>query len=157
MIRDGTTLRIKHQAPHSFCAPERFHGTDPSVASDMWSFMCLFTNMYLGNPIFYGPEPGSTAFSWVQHLGAMPHQWKGMFWQPEQVNDACYDPTTISNPEADLSARIARVRPETSTAERTLALSVMHQGFRYLPEDHITAEQLLHDPDFIELMGMYQC
>jgi serine/threonine protein kinase len=31
-----------------FRAPERFHNVNPNFASDMWSYMCLFTVLYLG-------------------------------------------------------------------------------------------------------------
>lgn len=71
-IKDGTSVRIKEQAPYYFCAPERLHGEDPSFASDMWSYMCLFAALYLDYNVFYGNGGGSTAFSWVEQLGAMP-------------------------------------------------------------------------------------
>lgn len=59
--------------------------------------------------------------------------------------------------ERDLAARIARMRPDTSQAERELVLSIMHKGFCYLPERRITAEQLLQDPSFRAIMDIYQC
>jgi hypothetical protein len=61
-------VRIKQQAPYCFCAPERLQNADPSLASDMWSYMCLFAALYLGYNVFYGNEGGSTAFSWVEQL-----------------------------------------------------------------------------------------
>ncbi|KAH9207633.1 kinase-like domain-containing protein [Leptodontidium sp. 2 PMI_412] len=79
-MKDGTSVRTKEQAPYYFCAPERLHGEDPSFASDMWSYMCLFAALYLGYNVFYGNGGGSTAFSWVEQLGAMPSHWKGKFW-----------------------------------------------------------------------------
>jgi serine/threonine protein kinase len=157
MIKDGTSVRIKQQAPYCFCAPERLHGADPSLASDMWSYMCLFAALYLGNNVFYGNGGGSTAFSWVEQLGAMPEQWKGRFWWPEEVNDAWYERTTTPDPERDIAARIARMRPDTSQAERELVLSVMQKAFCYLPERRITAEQLLQDPSFRAIIEIYQC
>ena len=93
MIKDGTSVNIKQQAPYCFCAPERLHGADPSLASDIWSYMCLFAALYLGNNVFYGKGGGSTAFSWVEQLGVMPEKWKGKFWWSEEVNDAWYDHT----------------------------------------------------------------
>lgn len=156
-IKIGTAVRIKEQAPYYFCAPERLHGADPSFASDMWSYMCLFAALYLGNNVFYGNGGESTAFSWVEQLGAMPNHWKGRFWRPEEVNDAWYDQTTTPDPERDLAARIARMRPDASQAERELVLSIMHKAFCYLPERRITAEQLLQDPSFRAIMDIYEC
>ena len=80
MIKDSTSVNIKQQAPYCFCAPERLHSADPSLASDMWSYMCLYAALYLGNNVFYSNGGGSTAFSWVEQLGAMPEKWKGHFW-----------------------------------------------------------------------------
>lgn len=100
----------------------------------------------------------STVYSWVKSLGAMPEQWKGRFWWPEVADNAWYDHTkTVSNPERHLAARIAKMRPVTSQAERELVLSVMLKVFCYLPERRITAEQLLQNPWFRALMEIYQC
>jgi hypothetical protein len=100
----------------------------------------------------------STVCSWVKSLGAMPEQWKGMLWWPEAADDAWYEHTkTVCNPERDLAARIARMRPVTSQAERELVLSIMLKMFCYLPKRRMTAEQLLQDPSFRALMEIYQC
>ncbi|KAK0111552.1 hypothetical protein ONS95_001903 [Cadophora gregata] len=156
-IKDGTTVRIKEQSPYHFCAPERLHGADPSLASDMWSYMCLFAVLYLGNGVFYGNGGRSTAISWVEQLGAMPGQWKGKFWFPGEVDDAWYERTTTPDVERDLAARIARMRPDTNQAERDLVLSIMLKVFCYLPERRITARELLQDPSFGSLLNIYQC
>lgn len=156
-IKDGTSVRTKEQAPYYFCTPERLHGEDPSRASDMWSYMCLFSALYLGYNVFYGNGGASTAFSWVEQLGATPIQWKGRFWYPKDVKDAWYDPTTTPDPERDIAARIARMRHDTNQAERELILSIMCKAFCYLPERRITAEQLLQDPSFRAIMDIYQC
>lgn len=157
-IKDGTSVDMKLQTPYRLCAPERLHDTDPSFASDMWSYMCLFGLLYLGNNIFYGNGGESTAFSWVEQLGAMPEKWKGRFWCPGEVKDAWYDhATTTSDPKRDLASRIARLRPDASQAKRDLVLSVIHKVFCYLPEHRITAEQLLQDPSFKAIMEIYQC
>jgi hypothetical protein len=72
-IKDGTSVRTKPQAPYKFCAPERLHGANLSLASDMWSYMCLFASLYLGIGVFYGGG-GSVPLSWVEQLGAMLEQ-----------------------------------------------------------------------------------
>ena len=41
-IKAGTSVSPKWISPFLYCAPELFHNRDPSYASDMWSFMCLF-------------------------------------------------------------------------------------------------------------------
>jgi hypothetical protein len=108
--------------------------------------MCLFAALYLDCNAFYGNQGDSTMCSWVKNLGAMPAQWEGRFWWPEVADDAWYDHTkTVSNPERDLAARIARSRPVTSQAERKLVLSVMLKVLCYLPERRIVAEQLLQN------------
>ncbi|KAF8850460.1 kinase domain-containing protein [Acephala macrosclerotiorum] len=131
-IKDGTSVRIKGQATYHLCAPERLHGADPSLASDTWSYMCLFGALYLGTTVFYGNGGESTAFSWVEQLCAMPEQWKGTFWWQLDSDEAWYDQTTTSDPERDLADRIARMRSDTSQAERELVLSVMLKAFCYL-------------------------
>jgi len=156
-IKDGTSMCIKHQAPYCFCAPERFHGAEPSLASDMWSFMCILTVLYLGYNVFNSGVGRSVAFSWIEQLGAMPKQWKGRYLWPREVDDAWYDHTTTPGPERDFASKIARLRPDTSQAERELVLSIMHKVFCYLPERRITAGQLLEDPSFRSLMKIYQC
>ncbi|TVY13338.1 hypothetical protein LARI1_G008541 [Lachnellula arida] len=154
VIKDGTSVRTKQQSPYPFCAPERLHGADPSLASDMWSYMCLFATLYFGCGVFYGNGGKLTGTSWVNQLGAMPKQWKGKFWSPDWYDD-WYDDQITLNPDAGLRRRFVQLRPETSQAERDLALSVLHKGFSYLPERRITAKQLLQDPSFKALMDMY--
>jgi hypothetical protein len=39
---NDTAVNTKVQTPTRFCAPERFHTADPTSASDMWSYMCIF-------------------------------------------------------------------------------------------------------------------
>ena len=47
-IKAGTEVKHKVLSPFVFCAPERFHNVNPSFASDMWSYMCIFSYLYLG-------------------------------------------------------------------------------------------------------------
>ena len=157
VIQDGTQVDVKIQGPYCFCAPERLHNANPSLASDMWSYMCLFAALYLGANIFGTNSGISTVSSWVDQLGPMPEEWNYCFCWPEEVNDAWYHPRTTTNPKTDLEATIARMRPDISNAERKLALSVMQKAFCYLPERRITAEQLLQDPSFAAIMDIYQC
>ncbi|KAN0081106.1 protein kinase [Elaphomyces granulatus] len=47
----GTEAREKQLSPMNtkHYAPERFHNVNPSFASDMWSYMCVFSELYLGH------------------------------------------------------------------------------------------------------------
>lgn len=53
-IKAGTSVSFKSQSPATYCAPKRWHDVGPSFASDMWSYMCLFAELYLGFPPFSG-------------------------------------------------------------------------------------------------------
>jgi hypothetical protein len=45
-----TDVRHKELSPLDipFHAPERFHNINPGLPSDMWSYMCVFSALYLG-------------------------------------------------------------------------------------------------------------
>lgn len=49
---DKTTVEYKLQGTAAFIAPERFHGHDPSPASDPWSSMAVLVYLYLGEEAF---------------------------------------------------------------------------------------------------------
>jgi serine/threonine protein kinase len=50
VIEAGIEVKDKVPLPVNihYCAPERFHDANPSFASDMWSYMCLFSDLYIG-------------------------------------------------------------------------------------------------------------
>ena len=54
-----------------------------------------------------------------------------------------------------LEAKIRRIRPDACQDEREHALSAMYKGFCYVPEDRVTAAQLLEDPSFHVVMSYY--
>jgi serine/threonine protein kinase len=156
IIKDGASVSTKMQAPYNYCAPERLHGEDPSRASDMWSYMCLFCTLYLGFNIFYGSGQ-SLAYDWFRQLGPIPDKWKGKYWWVDRAKDEWYDLTGLGDQERDLMKRIATARPDTSQAEQELVVSVMRKGFCYLPENRMTATQLLEDPSFRAILEIYRC
>jgi serine/threonine protein kinase len=45
-LSNSTTQR--GYPPSQYCSPERLHGKDPSFACDMWSYMVVFSVIYLG-------------------------------------------------------------------------------------------------------------
>ena len=48
LLEAGTDMRFKPSPWNMlYHSPETFHNGIPSFASDMWSYMCLFTELYL--------------------------------------------------------------------------------------------------------------
>jgi serine/threonine protein kinase len=147
----GTPVNYKPQSPSAWCAPERLHNTDPSAASDMWSYMCVFTELYLGTlpwSIYGDALPGM-----VKVLGPLPQTWYSYYYQPTRTHASWYDPR--KQPEFTLEAMIGHARPDVSSTERAHVLSFMLKGFSYDPQDRITAAQLLDNASFQAVMGVY--
>ncbi len=158
-IKTGGHVECKWQSPAAYCAPERFHGIDPSLASDMWSYMCLFVQLYLGNWPFYGGSESSMVLSSiVQMLGPLPQQWAGRYDVSEFSKEMWYDQTERPSSGFTLAfERIAEEKPDLSDRERQLALSVCLKVFTYLPEERLTATKLLQNKDFNAFMEIYGC
>ncbi len=80
-IKSGTPVKreSKLQFPAIYCAPERLHGEHPSFASDMWSYMCLFSELYFGVLLFRDASDAFIPSSLVQTLGPLPKQWAGKY------------------------------------------------------------------------------
>ncbi|TVY89286.1 Serine/threonine-protein kinase [Lachnellula willkommii] len=147
----GTSINYKPQSLSAWCAPERLHNTDPSAASDMWSYMCLFTELYLGTlpwSIY-----GDALPDMVKVLGPLPQTWYGYYHQPARTDASWYDPK--KQPESNLEAMIEHARPDISSTERAHVLSFMLKGFSYEPQYRITAAQLLCNASFQAVMGVY--
>ncbi|PGH17442.1 serine/threonine protein kinase [Polytolypa hystricis UAMH7299] len=138
--------------PMQFCSPDRLHNKGPSIACDMWSYMCIFAELYLGHPIF---SSFGTTHNMVGLLGPLPEEWKGDYLPPENSLDLWYDQDKKPSPSVNLHARIARARPDIDPIERDLVYSVMARGFNYSPEKRLTATQLLQDPSFKALLDRY--
>jgi len=155
-IKTGTSVSQKVQSPAVYCAPERFHNADPSFASDIWSYMCLFAELYLGFTPFYGTGSASVVSYMVNILGPLPEQWKGYYNGAGTSDDSWYDQTREAVPTMTLKAMVKRARPEASETERNHVLSVMSKGFCYLPESRISAAQLLQDASFNAVMKIYR-
>ena len=140
--------------PVQYCSPERLHGELPSLACDMWSYMVVFSELYLGLPLFLGVRKGGIISDFRNILGPLPASWKGHFkltrdlgsWYEEG------DGTPLDNTIKDM---IAKRRPDVDEAERDLVDRIMRKVFVYSPEERLTAAQLLEDPDFKELMQKY--
>lgn len=142
--RPGTPAPYRVQSPAIFCAPERVHGKDPSFASDIWSYTCLFGLLYTSFPIFGGTGHATAISSVVGKLGPLPASWEGTYFDEETCKPDWYDPNRTAIPELSIESLILRVRPDINPAELRLVLALLRWGLAYLPEDRATASQLLH-------------
>jgi serine/threonine protein kinase len=143
-IRAGTQVECKQQTPSCWCTSERFHNVNPTAASDMWSFMCIFAKLYLG-ALPWSPY-GEPLAEMVKIFGSLPQRWKGYFCYLQRANSSWYDPRTT--PETSLDALIARVRPDVDSTARSYVAHVLRRGLAYEPDERITARQLLQDAYF---------
>ena len=155
-IKDGTAVTTKVQTPTRFCAPERFHKADPSFASDMWSYMCIFAWLYLGFHPVRGSGGVQVMSDLVNTLGPLPEQWHGYFkYYDEQGDDRWYDQSLVPVEYETLMSKVARRHPAVSQEEQELVASVFEKVFCYEPTYRWTAAQLLECPDFISLIRRY--
>ncbi|KAJ5384135.1 protein kinase domain protein [Penicillium concentricum] len=142
--------------PSDYCSPERLHGKDPSLACDMWSYMVVFSVLYLRFPPLPSWIPGGIIAGCVARLGPLPLDWKGLYIRPG-VDDFWYDQSQTPNPKHNLASTIAQFRPDADPIERQHVFSIMCKVFQYSPEKRLTATQLLHDPSFRAIMDKYGC
>lgn len=143
------------QSPAVYCAPERVHDTNPSFASDMWSFMCIFAELYSRCPLFKDGSNASVVPSMVGLLGPLPTSWKACYKAGGLCNPAWYDQNRQPDPEMALKARLARLHPATSQFERELVESILRRGLSYHPEGRLTAKQLAEDASWMNIMRLH--
>lgn len=152
---DGPVTQ-KGYPPMVFCSPDRLHRKHPSFACDMWSYMILFGVLYLGYPPFHSAgADGGIIGDITCVLGPLPEQWKGFYTHPEG-RDSWYDQEK-KPAHSKLAKTIARRRPDADPSERKLVLTIMLKVFTRIPEERLSATQLLHDPSFRNLMEKYGC
>lgn len=154
-IKAGTQVTSTVQTPIAFCAPKRFHGEVPTFASDMWSFFCIFAELYIGRPLVCGPGTAFIVDYIVDTFGAFPESWKGSYIASGSCQESWYDPQRQPRSEVSLENRLAKNRPDIGIVERQHALRVLQKGFSYVPRDRFTASQLLADSSFRVLMKTY--
>ncbi|KAL4963728.1 kinase-like domain-containing protein, partial [Aspergillus stella-maris] len=140
--------------PPQYCSPERLHGKGPSFACDMWSYMTIFSLLYLGLVPFTNWPQGGVISGMVACLGPFPEDWKGSYVWGEACN-SYYDQSEPADPNFTLSARITKMHPDCDEEERQHVLSVMNKVFNYDPDQRPTATELLHDPSFKAIMAKY--
>ncbi|KAK2873766.1 hypothetical protein FQN49_002094 [Arthroderma sp. PD_2] len=153
----GSPIAQQGRPPIHFCSPERLHNHDPSFACDIWSYMCIFTELYAGFTPFHTWANGGVITTMVRLAGPLPAQWKGDYCTPDKALDSWYDQDNKPEPEpeSNLEALILRGRPNASPVERKHALSILSRGFSTSPEKRPTAAQLLHDPSFKALIDIH--
>ncbi|KAF5982501.1 CMGC protein kinase [Fusarium bulbicola] len=135
----------KMQSPATYCAPERVHNTSPSYGSDIWSYMCIFFELYTGAYLFQGWGHASVVSSIVHKLGPLPVSWKGTYHVGGSGEDKWYDQNWQTDPEFDLKVRLAQLRPDITAEERELIVSFLSRGLSFQHENRLTAAQLLQD------------
>ncbi|KAJ9481502.1 hypothetical protein VN97_g11973 [Penicillium thymicola] len=153
-IGDLTTER--GYPPMHYCSPDRLHRQEPSFACDMWSYMAIFSMLYLTFPPFPTFLEGGVVSGMVECLGPLPEQWKGLYTHSGGL-DSWYDQSQSPDLDNDLVAKIAYFRPDADLVERQHVQSVMSKVFIYNPEKRPTAIELLRDPSFRAIMDRYGC
>ncbi|CAI6094596.1 unnamed protein product [Clonostachys chloroleuca] len=155
-VEVGTVVTDSFQTPAKYCAPERSHNVDPSLALDIWSYMCLFAELYTGIPLFRGSANATAIRSMVNYLGPLPESWKGQFTGGGSSEDAWYNQQRMPNPGSeDLRERLERLRPDVSSNELDLVLGILRWGLAYRPEERPTALEILQHSSFKSLMQNY--
>lgn len=153
-IGDITTQR--GYPPMHYCSPDRLHKQQPSFACDMWSYMAIFSMLYLTFPPFPTFLDGGVVSGMVESLGPLPEQWKGRYTHPGGL-DSWYDQSKSPSRDYNLAATIAYFRPDADLVERQHVQSIMSKVFVYHPEERPTAAELLRDPSFRAIMDRYGC
>ncbi|RJE23168.1 STYKc [Aspergillus sclerotialis] len=153
----GDTVIQQGYPPAIFCSPDRPHKESPSIGCDMWSYMVIFAELYLGFPPFPTQFDGGIVTGIVRTLGPLPEQWKGQYVNPNGALDSWYDQYNKPDPENELRAVIAQRRPDADFEEQKIVHSILSRGFSYCPGKRPTASQLLRDPSFRAIMEKYGC
>ncbi|EGU89422.1 hypothetical protein FOXB_00046 [Fusarium oxysporum f. sp. conglutinans Fo5176] len=121
-IRSGTEVDFKLQVPVGYCAPERMHQINPTFASDMWSYMCIFAELYLKWPLFgpgfFGGGFRFVAELFVRVLGPLPLSWKGSYDGDGEPDESWYDQSKIPEPKMSLESRVTQSRDTVEPAEQ---------------------------------------
>jgi serine/threonine protein kinase len=138
-----------------FCSPERLHKHEPSTACDIWSYMVVFSILYLDFALFNTLET-SVVGDHVRCLCPLPAEWKGRYTHPGG-RDSWYNQSAKPDPKYDLAAKVALRRSDADPVEREHVVSIMAKVFVYDPAKRPTATELLMDLDFRAIMDIYGC
>ncbi|KAF2431992.1 kinase domain-containing protein [Tothia fuscella] len=155
-IRSGTPVTCAVQSPAGFCAPERFHNSSPTAASDIWSYMCIFTELYFGTLLW--SSDGDVLGEIVSILGPLPQNWLGHHYEGNAVPKIWYDPrirpANIRTEEV-FNNLIKYLRRDVTDEEVALVRTFMLKVFCYYPTQRLTATELLSDSSFRKFLRLY--
>ena len=143
------------QGPPIYSAPERMHRQAATAACDMWSFMCVFAELYLGYSLFSGRSNAAALSDVTRVLGPLPPKWKGTCIIPGTENESWYDLNESTLPNKTLEAKVERLKKDISLEEKELVLAVLKRGLSYDPSERLSAGELLEDPTFNKLLELY--
>lgn len=157
-IRTDSPPTDGFEPPLPFYAPELFFkGHVPSFASDIWGYMCVFTCLFIGSSPFGIWHPFMTLSRMVDALGPLPQEWDGRFdrhLNPDQETGGWFDQSKVPDDYQD--ELVDSMQSDlVGTRERELILDVMRKGFKFQPLERITAQQLMNDASFLELLSMH--
>lgn len=153
-IELGSSSVPKGFPPSNYCSPERLHGKEPSTACGMWSYMHLFSRLYIGfAPLDIISQHGQIG-SIVRYAGPMPQEWKGLLLGQDTV-DFLYDPNTRATESFEDSIRKFRGCVTLIPLEIQQAVSVLTRGFSPDPKKRLTATELLADPSSNAIIDRY--
>lgn len=121
----------------------------------MWGFMCMFTTLMTGFNPFNGWHDTGTLGCMVDLLGPLPRDWEGRYKWPHHYSyeERCKWYDQSRSPEVSLETFVHE-RNAGSREERQLILEVLQKGLRYEPSQRISAQQLLDDASFRELLSI---
>lgn len=154
-MKAGARVTPPGRPPLDYCSPERLHNQGPSTACDMWSYMCIFAELYIGYALFSNFSTGGVLGGMVDCLGPLPKRWKNHCTAFEPTPDSWYDQATKPTPMFTLEGKLMRQHPNIDPVEKKHVLSILTRGFSYSPEKRLTATQLLQDPSFKAIMAKY--
>lgn len=103
--------------PMVYCSPDELHGKDPSLASDMWSYMVVFAHLYLGFIPFPTGLEGGVITGMVKCLGPLPVSWKGTYTDTGKAADFWYDPNTKSDETFSFSSILMKYCSNVNAVE----------------------------------------
>lgn len=153
-MRVGDPMDQQGRPPIIYCSPDRLHNCDPSFACDIWSYMCIFAELYFGLVPSTTWADGEIVTTMIELFGPLPKHWKGHYVNPNGGHDRWYD-QDYKQYSDNLGAFFTGVRPDADSIEREHVLSVMSRGFSCSPEKRLTATQLLQDPSFKAIINRY--
>lgn len=129
---------------------------DPSFASDVWSYMVLLLYLYTERSVFaIGPGFAGVLNSIIDRVGSFPQEWKGFYDAYDEVKAKASWYGNGSPAKVMFSDFLDTHRPDVSSAEKALVLSIIQQVFCPRPEDRVTAVELLENKDFKAFMSIH--